>query len=60
MANRANHYEAALEASMRAYEAAGVDELAFLPVGVGSDPQRSVVRTWDALAGLIPGGSGHR
>ncbi len=47
--------ETALDASMRAYAAAGVDEMAFLPVGVGADPQRSVVRTWDALAGLIPG-----
>ena len=46
--------EAALEASMRAYQEAGVAEMAFLPVGVGADPQRSVVRTWDALAGLIP------
>ena len=49
--------EKALEAAMRAYQAAGVDEMAFLPVGVGADPQRSVVRTWDALAGLIPHGS---
>jgi len=46
--------EKALEASMRAYAAAGVDEMAFLPVGVGADPRRSVERTWDALAGLIP------
>jgi len=46
--------EKALEASMRAYQSAGVDEMAFLPVGVGADPQKSVVRTWDALAGLIP------
>lgn len=46
--------ERALEASMRAYRAAGVDEIAFLPVGVGSDSRRSVERTWDALASLIP------
>lgn len=46
--------ERALEASMRAYEAAGVDEIAYLPVGVGGDSRRSVERTWDALAGLIP------
>jgi F420-dependent oxidoreductase-like protein len=48
---------AALDAAMRAYAAAGVDEMAFLPVGVGADPQRSVVRTWDALAELIPRGA---
>jgi F420-dependent oxidoreductase-like protein len=48
--------EKALDAAMRAYQAAGVDEMAFLPVGVGADPQRSVVRTWDALASLIPRG----
>lgn len=45
--------ERALESSMRAYQAAGVDEMAFLPVGVGADPRRSVERTWDALAGLL-------
>ncbi|MEZ4288991.1 MAG: LLM class flavin-dependent oxidoreductase [Myxococcota bacterium] len=49
--------ERALDAAMRAYQAAGVDEMAFLPVGVGADPQRAVVRTWDALAELIPRGA---
>lgn len=49
--------ENALAAAMRAYQAAGVDEMALLPVGVGSDPQRSVVRTWDALADLMPRGA---
>jgi len=44
----------ALSEAMRAYEEAGVDEMAFLPVGVGADPQRSVERTWETLAELIP------
>jgi len=35
------------------YAAAGVEEMAFLPVGVGADPQRSVERTWQALAELV-------
>ena len=35
-----------------AYAEAGVDEFAFLPVGVGSDPQASVLRTWEVLAEL--------
>ena len=48
--------QAALERSMQAYAAAGVDELAFLPVGVGDDPQASVERTWNTLAELIPDG----
>ena len=48
--------QSALAEAMRAYEAAGVTEMAFLPVGVGSDPRRSVERTWDALAELIPAG----
>lgn len=46
--------QAALAASMQAYEEAGVAEMAFLPVGVGADPTSSVDRTWDALAELIP------
>jgi F420-dependent oxidoreductase-like protein len=45
--------QAALAASMKAYREAGVAEMAFLPVGVGSDRQRSVTRTWDALAELV-------
>lgn len=45
--------QAALAASMKAYQEAGVAEMAFLPVGVGSDRQRSVERTWDALAELL-------
>ncbi len=45
--------QAALAASMKAYREAGVAEMAFLPVGVGSDRQRSVARTWDALAELV-------
>lgn len=43
----------ALAASMQAYAEAGVSEMAFLPVGVGANPQRSVERTWDALAELV-------
>jgi F420-dependent oxidoreductase-like protein len=46
--------QAALAASMQAYEEAGVAEMALLPVGVGADPMSSVDRTWDALAELIP------
>ncbi|MAG32305.1 MAG: hypothetical protein CL908_15595 [Deltaproteobacteria bacterium] len=49
--------QAALSDAMRAYEAAGVAEMAFLPVGVGRDPQASVERTWQVLAELIPEGS---
>lgn len=45
--------QASLARAQAAYQAAGVDELAFLPVGVGSDPQASVARTWKALAELI-------
>jgi len=45
--------QAALASSMKAYREAGVAEMAFLPVGVGSDRQRSVERTWDALAELV-------
>lgn len=45
--------QAALDAARQAYAAAGVSELAFLPVGVGADPVRSVERTWQALAELI-------
>jgi len=44
----------ALAESMAAYQAAGVAELAFLPVGVGADPRSSVERTWEILAELIP------
>ncbi|MBJ19774.1 MAG: LLM class flavin-dependent oxidoreductase [bacterium] len=44
----------ALSQAMAAYADAGVDEMAFLPVGVGTDPQRSVERTWEVLAELIP------
>jgi alkanesulfonate monooxygenase SsuD/methylene tetrahydromethanopterin reductase-like flavin-dependent oxidoreductase (luciferase family) len=47
--------QTALAEAIRAYEEAGVAELALLPVGVGDDPRRSVERTWDALAELIPG-----
>lgn len=43
----------ALAAARDAYHAAGVEEMAFLPVGVGPDPDRSVARTWDALAELV-------
>ena len=42
--------EAALARRFRAYFDAGVDELALLPVGVGSDPGASVERTWLALS----------
>ena len=35
-----------------AYAEAGCAELAFLPVGVGDDPQASVARTWEVLAEL--------
>ena len=42
--------QAALADSMETYREAGVDEMAFLPVGVGSDPQKSVEQTWTALA----------
>jgi len=44
----------ALADAMAAYRAAGVAELAFLPVGVGADPAGSVQRTWEVLAELIP------
>ena len=44
----------ALAERMAAYEAAGVAELAFLPVGVGADPAASVQRTWEVLAELVP------
>jgi len=47
--------QASLARVMRAYEDAGVAEMAFLPVGVGSDPLKSVERTWRALAELVPG-----
>ena len=47
----------ALARTLRAYEEAGADELAFLPVGVGDDPAASVDRTWEVLAELIPGRS---
>jgi hypothetical protein len=40
----------ALAERCRAYFAAGVDELALLPVGVGADPRASVERTWEVLA----------
>ena len=43
----------ALAAAMDRYREAGVDEMAFLPVGVGADPTASVDRTWDVLAELI-------
>jgi hypothetical protein len=42
--------ERALAERFRAYFDAGVDELALLPVAVGSDPQASLERTWDVLA----------
>lgn len=45
--------QAALAKAQAAYREAGVDEMAFLPVGVGADPVRSVELTWDALAELI-------
>ena len=45
----------ALAGVRQAYEEAGVVEMAFLPVGVGADPEGSVLRTWDALAELCPG-----
>jgi F420-dependent oxidoreductase-like protein len=45
--------QAALAQAMEAYREAGVEEMAFLPVGVGNDPQASVERTWAALAELI-------
>jgi F420-dependent oxidoreductase-like protein len=44
--------QAAMAASMRAYQQAGVAEMAFLPVGVGADPQASVERSWELLAEL--------
>jgi F420-dependent oxidoreductase-like protein len=44
--------QAALATTMRAYEEAGVAEMAFLPVGVGADPQASVERSWQLLAEL--------
>jgi len=44
--------QAALATTMRAYEEAGVTEMAFLPVGVGTDPQASVERSWELLAEL--------
>ncbi|MCR9092957.1 MAG: LLM class flavin-dependent oxidoreductase [bacterium] len=43
----------ALAAALARYREAGVDEMAFLPVGVGDDPQASVERTWAALAELV-------
>jgi F420-dependent oxidoreductase-like protein len=42
----------ALAAALRAYAEAGVAEFAFLPVGVGSDAQASVQRTWEVLSEL--------
>jgi F420-dependent oxidoreductase-like protein len=45
--------QAALADAQASYREAGVDEMAFLPVGVGPDPQKSVERTWAALAELI-------
>ncbi|MFP8875549.1 MAG: hypothetical protein VCB99_01265, partial [Myxococcota bacterium] len=44
----------ALAQSIADYRDAGVDELAFLPVGVGTDPTASVQRSWEVLAELIP------
>lgn len=46
--------QARLARTLHAYEAAGVAELALLPVGIGEDPQRSVMKTWDVLAELNP------
>ncbi len=46
--------QAALASCLEAYAKAGVAELAFLPVGVGDDPQVSVERTWEVLAELAP------
>ena len=43
----------ALAAALARYHEAGVDEMAFLPVGVGDDPRASVERTWATLAELI-------
>ena len=43
----------ALAAALARYREAGVDEMAFLPVGVGDDPRASVERTWATLAELI-------
>jgi hypothetical protein len=40
----------ALAERFRAYFDAGVDELALLPIAVGSDPRASLERSWDALA----------
>lgn len=48
--------QVAIERAMASYRAAGVEEMAFLPVGVGADPQASVERTWRALAELIQDG----
>jgi hypothetical protein len=42
----------ALAAALARYREAGVEEMAFLPVGVGNDPRASVERTWAALAEL--------
>lgn len=44
----------ALAESMAAYRDAGVAELAFLPVGVGTDPAASVQRSWEVLSELVP------
>ncbi len=44
--------QAALALTMKAYQEAGVAEIAFLPVGVGADPQASVERSWELLAEL--------
>ena len=41
-----------LSACIDAYAEAGCAELAFLPVGVGDDPQASVARTWEVLGEL--------
>jgi F420-dependent oxidoreductase-like protein len=43
----------ALARAAEAYRDAGVEEMAFLPVGVGDDANASVERTWEALAELI-------
>ena len=41
-----------LAETIRTYARAGADEVALQPIGVGDDPERSVERTYDALADI--------